>query len=119
MSLSCTCDHDLSIYDVSWLWCWPSDYTTLTTKRAKRCCSCNRLIKPGETVAAYERERAPVSAIEERIHGDGEPVPLAAWYHCEICADLAASLEALGFCFQIDDDMRALVRSYAENYGRP
>jgi len=117
MSLSCDCDYDLSLDDVEWLWHWPNDYSVLRTKRGRRCCSCGAMIKPGDTVMEYIRRRAQRSDIEWRIYDEYEGVPLASWFHCETCADLASSLADLGFCISIEDDMRALVKEYAATYG--
>ncbi len=111
MTLSCTC-----IYgdDLDWYWYDPDDYSTLNTTRRKRCRSCGALIEIGALVARFERNRCPRTDIEERIYGDGPTIPLAEWYHCEACADQYFNLTALGFCVDPSDNMRELVREYAE-----
>ena len=114
MSLSCYCPDD---GDLDQWWYRPDDYSVLTANRSRRCRSCGELIRPGDLVAKFERERETKGDIEERIWGD-EDVPMAPWYHCERCADLYFSLEELGFCVDPNDDMRELVKEYAEMNGR-
>jgi hypothetical protein len=110
MGLSCYCaDPD----DAEWWWYAPSDYSTLSTKRGRRCRSCGKLIKVGELVIEFERFRPASSDVECAIYGEGEDLPMASWYHCEECADQYFNLHELGFCFQIDENMRELVREYA------
>jgi len=113
MSLSCECndswDGQLAYYP-------PSDYSRFISMRRKRCCSCVAYIRPGDTVAKFERFRGTHNDIEERIHG--EQVPLAAHYMCERCADLYFSIDELGFCINLGDDMRLLVKEYSEVYGQ-
>lgn len=109
MSLSCYCG-DAS--DGAWWYYGPSDYTRLTTKRGRRCCSCRDLIPVGTLAVEFTRERAANGYIEERIHGDEVSIP--SWWMCERCGDLYFSLDELGFCITLSDDMRALVREYGE-----
>mgnify|MGYP000533641920 CR=1 FL=1 len=112
MSLSCQC-HD---YDgEGWSYWKPTEESTLQTKKARRCCSCNDLIKPGSPVVPFPRFRRPNSDIEERIHGD--EVYLANWFMCEKCGDMYWSLDELGFCITLGEEMRELTREYAEVYG--
>lgn len=115
MPLSCSCDWDDD--DGPWWWS-PDDYSTLNTKRRKRCSSCTDMIEIGATVAEFTRSREPRSDIEDRIYGDGpEAIRLAPHYLCERCADLYFSLSELGFeCVGPSEDMRELVREYAETY---
>lgn len=117
MSLTCYCDYEPDPGAVSWI--WPDDYSTLSTARARKCCSCGERIAPGDLVAAYHRYKVPEYPIEIGIYGDdGDDGPRrATWYHCERCADLCFSLLDLGFCLYIGDDMRGLVREYAEMRG--
>jgi hypothetical protein len=110
MSLSCTCsDND----DAEWYWYGPSDYSTLNTRRRKRCISCGTLIDVGAIVARFERNRCPQNDIEEKIYGEGPTIPMAERYHCESCADQYFNLTELGFCVYPEDSMRDLVREYA------
>ena len=112
MTLSCSCP-DSDDDDVAWVWYSPDDYTTLETKRRKRCKSCGTLIDVGSIVLKFNRARHPRNDVEERIHGEGGEIPMPAWYHCETCADLWFSLTELGFCVAPDEDQRELVREYA------
>ena len=104
--------------DYAWYCTQPSDYSTLRTKRGRRCCSCNALIKVGSISLEFERERYAKTDIEDRIYGDGPDVPMPSQFHCETCADLYLSLTELGFeCVSPDEDMRELVKDYAIEYG--
>lgn len=118
MSLTCQYEYDPEPGDV----CWdiPADYTTLKTKRARKCVSCGDRIEPGDIVAAFERYKVPEYDIEIAIYGEDEwrGPARATWYHCERCADLYYSLIALGFCIAANDDMPQLVREYTDTYGR-
>lgn len=116
MSLSCDCDYD-GYEPGSVCWILPNDYSTLTTKRSRKCCSCGARIEVGATVAAYDRYKVPEFDVEVAIYGDDDGPPRATWYHCEECADLCFSLLDLGFCIYIGDDMHGLVKEYAAVYG--
>jgi len=116
MSLSCECDYD---GDYEWYWEQPDDYSILKTNRRQRCVSCKELIDVGSTVNAFYRYRYWKTAIEERIYGDDGEIPLATKYHCEECADLFWSLEALGFCGQPEENQHSLVAEYHQTYGTP
>jgi hypothetical protein len=95
----------------------PDDYTTLKTRRRKRCCSCKTLIDVGAVCTEFNRYRHPAyDSIEEKIYGEGGEVPLASYYHCEKCADIYFSLDELGYCISIDEDMRQLAKEYAEQH---
>ena len=115
MSLSCSCDNE------DWepgmeLWFDPREYTVLATKRCRSCCSCSATIRVGATCAEVRRGKVPETEIEVRIYGDDDAtVPLASRYLCESCADLAFSLEELGYCSQPFEDQRELVKEYVES----
>ena len=116
MPLTCYCDWEPAPGE--WWFHPPSDYSTLETNQAKRCSSCGRLIGRGETVARFERVKAPFSDVECRIWGEDGEIPLAPHFHCEECADIYFSLQDLGFdCVGPDEGMRELAREYAEEYG--
>lgn len=105
MSLSCSCgDYD----DSSWYYTFGKDFTTLQTKRSRKCCSCGTKIKPGDDCVKFERNRPPNSDIEYRIYGN--EVPLASWYMCEECGGVFLSVDELGMCFNLDGDIREQVR---------
>ena len=115
MSLSCHCPDG----DFDWYWHAPDDYSVApAARRRKRCKSCGELIDHGATITVFNRDRYPVSDIEERIFGDGLTVDLAPWWLCEPCSDLYWSLSELGFCVSPDDDMRNLAEEYAAIYSR-
>ncbi len=111
MTLTCDCggweDWDFRYED-------PQE-TTLKTKRPRKCASCGGKINVGDTCVRFPRFRKSRSVIEERIFGDD--VQLADWHMCETCGDLFWSLRELGFCIYLGDNMRELVREYAEVYG--
>ena len=100
MSLFCDAryDHD----GADWWWYQPADEAPLATKRSRKCCSCGEKVGVGDTARKIRRFR-PTSErcnyIEESIYGD--EVPLADWYLCEKCGDLADSLGELGFCYSL------------------
>ena len=48
------------------------------------------------------------------IYGDGGEMPLPTWYLCDRCAGLYESLDDLGFCDPLGQDLRATAREYAE-----
>lgn len=116
MPLSCYCPEDI---DAEWVYYQPIDYKTMPErKRRARCKSCAALIEPGATVTKWPRSNAPRSDVEAAIYGEDEwPVPLASWWLCEECSDLAFSLIELKFCVEPNENMRELVQEYAELYG--
>lgn len=78
-------------YDAEWWYSYKKDFQTLTTKRSRKCCSCNTKLSPGAKVLQFTRWRDAQSEIEERFY-DSE-VPLAAWYMCEECGAIAIACE--------------------------
>ena len=92
-----SCDSDGGDYD--WYWTSNFQYYPLLTKRSRKCCSCKERIAVGEESMIFRRYRDPRNYIEERIYDD--EVPMAKWYLCETCGDLAISLQELGFCFTL------------------
>lgn len=109
MSLSCSCGE----FDGEGWWYYdPSDFTTLWTKRARRCCSCNAPLRPGNTVLEFKRARAPRDVIEERIFGECEDIDLPSWWMCEECGGLFFSITELGFCVLLEkgESMRELAK---------
>lgn len=107
MSISCGCDYD----DFEWTYTPPDDFSPLLTKRSRKCCSCGCSMKPGDTVAIFDRSKRPSNDIEERIYGD--EVPLATWFMCEECGGLFMALEDSGFCISLSkgENMRDLVKN--------
>jgi len=104
MSLFCDAGgYDTDVAD--WWWYQPADEAPLATKRSRKCCSCGAKIGVGETARKVKRYR-PATEWEE-MRGFGDEVPLADWYLCEKCGDLADSLAELGFCYTLGDDSLA------------
>jgi len=115
MSLSCECDYD---GDAEWYYNTPDDYAPLSTKRSRKCCSCKERIAVGDLSLRFSRWKHPeYGSIAEKIYGEGSEIPIADWWMCERCGDLYLSLAELKFCVDPGDDMRELVREYAELYG--
>jgi len=114
MTLSCSCDTD---GDFAWYYEPPRDYSTLESKRRKRCSSCNDLIDIGSTIARFLVYRPVKTFVEERIFGDDGEVYLADKILCEKCADLYFSFDDLGFsCVAPDENMIELAREYSQVY---
>ncbi len=111
MTLTCYCDCD----DHAWWYEGVGEIAPLATKRSRRCCSCKVRIAVGEDCAAIPRYRHPeYDSIEERIYGEGGEVPLATWYLCDRCAGLYESLDSLGFCDLIGQNLIEVCREYAQ-----
>lgn len=113
MGLTCSCG------DGDWepgmtIWYDAKDYTTLATKRPRKCCSCGEKIEVGAMCAEVPRFKVPESDVEVRIYGEDGEVPRAPAHLCERCADIAFSLDDLGYCMQPWEDQRELVAEYAE-----
>jgi hypothetical protein len=112
MSISCSCgdwDGDGWVYTYA----EPLDFKPLATKRAHRCCSCKRLVRPGEDIVELERYRYPRNDIEERIYGEGDEVPLASWVLCEECGGLFMAIRDLGVCWVAGTNIKEDVREWA------
>ena len=109
--LTCECGDG----DYSWWYYEPEEVKPLATKRMRRCCSCKDRIEVGDDCMAFPRFRtAEPESVEERIYGDGGEVTLATWYMCDRCAGLYESLNSLGFCNLLGQDMRKVCREYAQ-----
>ncbi len=98
MSLSCSCDFDKDDHE-SWYY-FPTNFTTLTTTKRKRCKSCDDLIDKGSVVVEFENWRHPTDEIEERCKG--EEIQIASFFMCEKCGEIFLNLSALGFCMDLD-----------------
>jgi len=94
--LSCSCDDD---YDN---WVEPAkDFEPLSTKRSRRCGSCEKKIAVGEICLNFKHWRNPRSDYEESRHGD--EVLLADLYMCESCGEIWLNLTDLGYCLSFGD----------------
>lgn len=111
MPLSCYCDGD-----GDWFHEPPDDYSVLDTKRCRKCASCRERIPVGALVLKMRCWRYYKDEIEHRIHGycDDAEIEMPYRYLCERCGDLYLSLDELGFCLNLGEDMRELVRDYAD-----
>lgn len=114
MSLSCSCDN----YDAEWYYRDDEPVGPLTTKRMRRCFSCKDRIAVGDECKPFQRWRN-VSDYNDhevvvRIYGDGGEMPLPTWYLCDRCAGLYESLDGLGFCDLLGQDLRKTCREYAQ-----
>lgn len=49
-----------------------------------------------------------------RIYGDGGEQSIPTWYMCDRCAGLYESLNGLGFCDLLGQDLREVCREYAQ-----
>ena len=113
MTLSCGCDYD---GDAAWYF-EEVGFSTLKTKRGRRCRSCKTLLKLGAECLRLARWRGPRTDVEDRIHGD--EVPLAAWYLCERCGDIYSALTDLGFCVDLTESMDSQLAEYYRDYAKP
>lgn len=112
MGLSCSCDYEPDPGDT--VYGDVLDYAPLATKRSRKCCSCGERIAVGDTCCEVLRFRIPKFDVEVNIYGEDGEIPIPPVYMCERCADLAFSLEELGYCFQPWEDQRELVADYAD-----
>jgi hypothetical protein len=100
--MSLFCDNDRDTDGCDWWWYPPKDEAPLATKRSRKCCSCGEKVSRGDTARMVERYRPPTEFEETRGIACDE-VPMADWYLCETCGDLADSLSELGFCYTLGD----------------
>jgi hypothetical protein len=116
MSIACSSGLDFGDYD--WRWCAPADEAPLTTKRSRKCCSCGAKVGVGDTARSIARYRPPTEFEETRGIACDE-VPLANWYLCETCGDLADSLSELGYCYELGgkQSLKSQIAEYREEGG--
>lgn len=112
MPLMCECDTDGEWWHIP-----PDDFAPLKTVRRKRCASCKELIEVGADAGCFGRWRYAQDEVELRIYGDDQEIEMAPKFMCEDCTGLYFSLTDLGFCLYLGEDMRDLVKQYAEVYG--
>lgn len=110
--LACDCDYG---DDVAYWYETDDEVRPLATKRMRRCCSCKDRIAVGDDCQSFTRWRNPnYGSVAERIFGEGGEEPLATWYLCDRCAGLYESLDSLGFCGLLGQDLRKSCREYAQ-----
>lgn len=112
--LTCECGDG----DYGWWYEDQCDVRPLATKRSRRCCSCKERIAVGDDCKQFPRWRT-VSGYSDpevvvRIYGEGGEQPLTTWYLCDRCAGLYESLDGLGFCDLLGQDLRQACREYAQ-----
>lgn len=112
--LSCDCDWG----DYEWWFDDTSEVSPLATKRMRRCCSCKDRIAVGDECKAFRRWRNVNEysdpEVVVRIYGDGGEQSIPTWYMCDRCAGLYESLNGLGFCGLLGQDLREVCREYAQ-----
>ena len=110
--LSCSCGDD----DAEWWYDDTPEVMPLATKRMRRCCSCKDRISVGEDCRRFARWRQVNEysdpPVVVSIYGDEFPLP--AWYLCDRCAGLYESLDGLGYCDLLGQDLRSVCREYAQ-----
>lgn len=83
-----------------------------------KCCSCKTRIAVGDDCKPFPRWRN-VSDYSDpevvvRIYGEGGEMPLPTWYLCDRCAGLYESLDSLGFCGMLGDNLVQTCREYGQ-----
>lgn len=127
MSLSCSCGYDFDPEQGCW-WYMPEremDFEKFKKMRAKRCCSCGKLIKYGDDCLKFGRFRYPKDEYEAKLNGDRyfemnyEPnIPMASHYHCSDCGEIYLNLTAVGYeCISPGESMSELLSDYHELTG--
>lgn len=107
MSIDCACNVD-DYDDAEWYWTSDKKKKPLVTKRGRRCCSCNSVIKPQEQTIELDRFK---------YDEYGNEVWLASYWHCEKCADLQLFIDGMGWCFSIGDNLiKELERAEKEGF---
>ena len=108
MSLSCTCDFDMDEGDR--IFYPPADYNRYDRHNSRLCQSCGETrIHRGGVVNMF---RVTVADHYSEARGEWIERELAPVYHCEACADIYWSLQALGFeCVHGGENMRQLARA--------
>lgn len=114
MSLSCSTGDG----DFAWYYTEPDDFTTLQTKRRRRCSSCKSLIDKGSVVLQFDRMKYAETDIEVRIHGAGGEIGMTPMFMCESCGDQWFNLTALKFCIAPNENVPQLLKEYVEEYGK-
>ena len=110
MPLTCECPYD----DESTLWFYepPDDFSTINTKRRRRCSSCNALIDNGALCLCFKRWRFARGEYEENRFGDGSEISLASMYFCEHCGEIYLNLDALKYCVYPGENMNEILSEY-------
>ena len=99
--LSCSCDFEPED-NTPYYWD-PSDFTTFKKLRRKRCTSCKELIQQRAICVEFKWEK---------IDYEGNEIPLASTFMCEVCGEKYLNLTALGYCIDLGADMEYHMREY-------
>lgn len=92
------------------------EFTPFKGTRRKRCTSCNKLINIGEsTLKAFLLGYAG-DAIEEKIYEDN-PILRRTFTYCEECGEILLNLNEYGYCFDLKENMHALLAEHWGNTG--
>ena len=105
------------IESCEWFYIEPEDFTTLQTKRRKRCCSCNSLININDVTLRFHRFRYPTDwEVNVNMHSEDTEINIADYHMCEGCGDQYFNLSELGFCTGITDNIFDLLEDYKHDY---
>jgi len=129
MGLSCSCDYEYEFEPGEWTYFFPAmvDFVPLDTKKAKRCCSCKRLIKVGDICSKYPRYRYPYTEVEAKIKcrrdlddcfSDEPCIRIVDHCHCEWCGEIYLNLVDLGYeCLLPNESMKDILAEYHDISG--
>jgi hypothetical protein len=96
------------------------DFEKLSTKKRKRCCSCNDLIDIGSLCLIFPQYKIPYHDIEVNIYGEDGEIPRAPVYHCEKCGEIWLNLQSVGFkCLAPFENMPEMLKEYQHEYAPP
>ena len=111
-----SCDYDFDPDAGQTVWEHNDEFTTLATRRRRKCCSCKARIEPGAKVVKFRRWKVPEYDIEISLYGDDgwDGPPRAPMFHCEPCGNLYLFLQGFKYSFPVDDDMRKLAKEHAK-----
>ena len=104
MPLTCECSDD---YD--WFYNSPTEFSILQTINRRKCKSCKQFIEIGAVCLEFF-----TFCFDE----NGDERYKARQYLCEKCGEIFVSLEDLGFCMELGEDVRDLLKEYHEVYGK-
>lgn len=112
--LSCGCNEWEGDFG-TWAFYPPDNFELFSSKRRKRCSSCNQLITIGDNCLKFSRVRAPYTEIEQRISGD--EISKAALFLCEKCGEIYLNLTEIGYCLCPTEEMAEALEEYWELTG--
>jgi len=104
MTLSCDCDLNTDFFCEA-----VGEFMELKGKHCVRCLSCSELIGIGSICLKFVRGYT---------NEDGDEHITGHFYYCESCGDLFCSLEDLGFCIVMNENMHEVLEEYHDIYGQ-